>query len=505
MIVHRWQKEAILKINNLKFVEVVGLIVTNIPFKKLSFAYGILNKIDQLPYHLKENGLEQTTLDPSLFNLISLKESDSENVTLLDIEIKALEDLNPDLIINLNPRPLSKEILKVSDLGVWEIRIGDSRFGGFNEVITNNPVSSISVVSNGNGQFGNLLINHSVSRTERYSILKNWNNLYWKVGTLLTRSLKKLYDHKEEFYNSLPYIELKDNQSLPNFFNSSYAVVNQSFKIFTKLIQKKTKQSQWYILIKSKKDKTFKKLFPPKGHIWADPFIIEEPDYIYIYVEETETPEGRGFISVLKLDHQLNLIEHKPKIIDKPFHLSYPCVFKIDEKWYMIPESFEANNISLYECTSFPYEWEFTKTLMSDVIAFDATPFYHNKTWYLFVSMMENFGDSHSDELFLFWTEDILNPKWKSVIDNPIVSDVRKARPAGHIIEEKGLLLRPAQDGSVEYGYAIVINEIQSISRNMYKETISKSILPEPKKNILRRHTINFSKNFEVQDALRLL
>jgi hypothetical protein len=275
-------------------------------------------------------------------------------------------------------------------------------------------------------------------------------------------------------------------------------------KITQKFLEKRKYLLQWYLLLKKRGEKDFKKLIPPSGHIWADPFLVEQNNKLFVFVEEVDTNNDKGFISVLELDMELTIQKHHSAIIKKPYHLSYPCVFTIDKNMYMIPESFEAKKIQLFECVEFPHVWKHKLDLMDGVIAFDATPYYKDGLWYLFVGMMEHPGDSHSDELFIFYTEDILNPNWKPFKNNPVISDVRKARPAGHFFMKDGQLMRPAQDGSEEYGFAIVINKVNNLEKDHFSEETIERIDPEPKKNIHRRHTLNFSKSFVVQDGFQL-
>ena len=46
---------------------------------------------------------------------------------------------------------------------------------------------------------------------------------------------------------------------------------------------------------------------------------------------------------------------------------------------------------------------------------------------------------------FLFYSDDPTSTEWNPHPKNPIISDVRNARPGGHIFEYKNKILRPAQ------------------------------------------------------------
>ena len=86
---------------------------------------------------------------------------------------------------------------------------------------------------------------------------------------------------------------------------------------------------------------------------------------------------------------------------------------------------------------------------------------------------------------------------------NPIVSDVRNARPAGSIIEKDGKILRPAQDCSIRYGYSVNINEIITLSETTYSEKTVSSITPS-EKGIYGVHTIANENNLTILDAVMM-
>ncbi|NIR67375.1 MAG: hypothetical protein GWO10_27260, partial [candidate division Zixibacteria bacterium] len=56
--------------------------------------------------------------------------------------------------------------------------------------------------------------------------------------------------------------------------------------------------------------------------------------------------------------------KYQQVILDETFHLSYPYVFKWQDEFYMIPETFETDSIRLYRASNFPNEWEFVETLV---------------------------------------------------------------------------------------------------------------------------------------------
>ncbi|MCA9422566.1 MAG: hypothetical protein KC592_16220, partial [Nitrospira sp.] len=57
--------------------------------------------------------------------------------------------------------------------------------------------------------------------------------------------------------------------------------------------------------------------------------------------------------------------EYKKIIIDEPFHLPYPYMFKWEGSYCRIPESREDLSIRLYRAMSFPGEWQFVKSTIN--------------------------------------------------------------------------------------------------------------------------------------------
>ena len=53
-----------------------------------------------------------------------------------------------------------------------------------------------------------------------------------------------------------------------------------------------------------------------------------------------------------------------------------------------------------------------------------------------------------------------LTNKWTPHPENPIVTDIRTARPGGKIFIQDGKIYRPSQDCSIRYGRALNMNQI---------------------------------------------
>jgi len=102
---------------------------------------------------------------------------------------------------------------------------------------------------------------------------------------------------------------------------------------------------------------------------------------------------------------------------------------------------------------------------------------------------------------YLFYSNQLVTTDWVSHPLNPIVSDVRKARPAGDIFINNGKIIRPSQNSSNYYGYGMSMNEILILNENEYLEKTLENIEPNWETNITRTHTFNHTKGLSVIDA----
>jgi hypothetical protein len=316
--------------------------------------------------------------------------------------------------------------------------------------------------------------------------------------------------------------KLREDMQVPQFYFNRLYITPTNFEVITGLIKIYYKKltllirrifsfQQWILLYRIEKNSPapstsffrYKKLFPPKDRFWADPFIVFENNLYYVFIEELMYDSNKGHISVFTISPEGELSTPQ-KIIEEKYHLSYPFVFQEQDDYYMIPESMENKSIDLYKCSVFPDKWEKVKVLMNNINAVDPTLFFYNNKYWLFVNVRENEGASEWDELFLYYADDFKSDAWTSHPQNPIVSDVKKARPAGRIFKQNGQYYRPSQNCSGHYGRGMTINRITVLNENEYKEEVVQFIFPRWDKKLISTHTLSFEKNLTVIDGLYL-
>jgi len=240
-------------------------------------------------------------------------------------------------------------------------------------------------------------------------------------------------------------------------------------------------------------------LAQPPGVSRADPFLLERDGRTYLFCEELRG-SPHGYIAVGVLEHGELRAELAPCLV-RPHHLSYPFVFVHDGVTYMLPESSATQSVELYRATTFPHGWTHDRTLLSGVAAVDPTLLRHDGRWWLFVGTFAP-GASPSEELSLFHAER-LDAEWVAHPANPVVADVRCARPAGPLFRAGDDLLRPAQDGSRGYGSAIVLRRVLALTPDEYREESIGTLSPAWLEGAHATHTYARGGGFEATDGQR--
>jgi hypothetical protein len=240
-------------------------------------------------------------------------------------------------------------------------------------------------------------------------------------------------------------------------------------------------------------------LMPGPDRYWGDPFVLRQEKRYYIFIEEKLYATGLGHIACLTLDGAGQLLSNQV-VLERPYHLSYPFLFERDGDLFMMPETAGNQSIELYRCVHFPDQWEFVKSLMTGLYAVDATLLEHNGRSWMFANIKMP-GGSSLNSLHLFFADSPFADRWTPHPSNPVVSDIRTARPAGRIFTQDGALIRPSQDSSRRYGGALTFNQITRLDENQYAEIAVSTFKPAGRR-IKATHTFNQAAGLTVIDAV---
>jgi len=264
---------------------------------------------------------------------------------------------------------------------------------------------------------------------------------------------------------------------------------------------------QWFIAFRRKQPYAsplamngFHIIRPPTGRFFADPFVIEQERKNYIFFEDLRQTTRKGVISFVEIDEQGNCSE--PQVaLEKKYHLSYPFLIKIDQGIFMIPETSANNTIELYEAVKFPAQWALKRVMISGIRACDSTLFRYNDKWWMFTNVMSPQEQTGKGELHIFYADSLFS-EWQPHVCNPVNQDPRTARPAGNLFVHDGKIIRPSQNCSLQYGAALMINEITRLTETEYSEHLLFEVGPDWCKDNHKFHTYNFNKDWEVIDGL---
>ncbi len=221
-------------------------------------------------------------------------------------------------------------------------------------------------------------------------------------------------------------------------------------------------------------------------HTIADPMLFNHQDKLFIFAEVQRYKEN-GFINCWSTTDGYQWIDNGP-ILQKSFHLSFPLIFKDNQKIYMVPEQVSFGKTQLYEFKDFPYK-PIPVAIISDGPIADPVLFIEKGTYFLI--------GTQDEMLKLYFSEDLLKNNWSEHPFSRSISS-NQIRNAGPILRYKNKLLRFTQDCTTNYGDKIIIKEIM-INQLHYSEKIIETDFRHSAKNQfdkLGRHQISLA-NFK--------
>jgi hypothetical protein len=434
---------------------------------------------------------------------------------LTDPQIAAIRSHSLDVLLDLAAGAPARQHVSCARFGVWWFHQGDpcrDQSGPplFPELFAPDPISVTALMAL--TEDGERMIYRSAARTDPVSLTRNRNATYWKTAHFAIRRLTDLHERGWDYIRSLP---LYDERPLPQRRDWTAPTNREMMRFLGRLgrrmlrrrLRRLAYDDEWFIAYR-RRDRaldgdralvTFTKVPLPRRRFFADPFVVQYGDRHYVFFEELR--RGKGVISYFEIDDQGRRSD--PQLaLEQDCHLSYPFLHREEGTVYMLPETRSKRTIELYRASRFPGEWTLEKVLLEGLAASDATLFRHGDRVWLFAAVALD-GETPVDELCLFWSHSLLG-EWRPHPMNPIVSDVRFARPAGRIFSHDGHLIRPAQDCSEAYGWRVTLNRIEVLNEAEYREVPIGSIEPDGSAGTLRAHTYNADGMYEVIDGCRL-
>ena len=414
-----------------------------------------------------------------------------------------------DVLLQLGGGSLGGDVLDVARLGLWSFAHDElARRGGvpfLAEITSAAETTETLLVARSSG--GTRVLLRSFSSTDVYSLHRNRTRALWKAALLPARaSAAFAAGRSPPFDGSVPEPAYHEP---PARGQNGFAVARHGAKMATRVVRNRARMRLrdrvWFIAVRRRGTLPidadplagFQPIPCPEDRFHADPMLVEVGGEHHLFFEDADRQSGIGAISwcAIRPDGSPGPVR---RVLEGDAHLSYPFVFPWRGAFYMIPETSEKRTVELYRATDFPLRWQLEKVLFRDVAAVDTTIFEHHGRLWLFTAMSPS-GGSLNDELFLLHADDV-GGDWVPHPMNPIVSDVRRARPAGPLFWEGSTLYRPGQDCAADYGAAFWMNRVDVLDEKEYRETPVRRIDASWWPGGVCSHTYTRAGDFEAMD-----
>jgi hypothetical protein len=188
----------------------------------------------------------------------------------------------------------------------------------------------------------------------------------------------------------------------------------------------------------------------------ADPFLFENNDSLYLFVE-TKLFNKKAHISVYLVNKKNLNAEYLGVAVNENFHLSYPAIYRYNGEIFMIPESQKSRESIVFKAVNFPLKWAMCDTLF-DYPVKDPTLFrITDSTGFIY----------YCQKMMLYRSKYALKNNKFETWDKEFIKAGVNSRPGGSIIVLEQDTFLSLQNNFLGYGsgldlYDISTNQIQS-------------------------------------------
>lgn len=423
-----------------------------------------------------------------------------------------------DVVVKFGFVGLRGAVPDIARHGTWAFRYGDHDGGGpacFQEMVEGEPVTTVAFLRLPTGLDPGLALAKAVFATDPGSLAKNRAQAYFGSTHLVVQKLRELHSWgwKRVEQRSQPDSPVLE-PSLLKRYPANVEVIRWVAPLLARkalgrvrrLVGLSDRIDHWRIATRRDRERSvvtapedmsgFRWIESPKGHFYADPFVLERDGRSWMFFEDLTYSVNRGVIACTQLSDDGRMADPRV-VLASDGHLSYPCVFVDGATVYMIPEAYSERVVRLYRATSFPDVWEQCADLYEGA-SLDTTVWRQDGLWWFFTTLREPRGGAM---MLMLLYADSLTGTWMSHPMNPISIDVHNVRGAGAIFRENGRLMRPSQDCSGAYGYSFTFNEIVTLSTTDYAERARRTVEPDWDRELVGTHTYGRVGSVEVIDG----
>lgn len=473
--------------------------VETLPRIEYSFTQKVLNFQKKLEIKKVK---QKISITPEIL-LKNLKEVPRTTLNKLDL----ISEYNLDIIINLEDVFIEKTLPNATRYGIWKIKHQNSFFCIVNK--KESISASLEIIDN---NFNKTTILEKAYCNTNWSIIKTQKLIQETSVSLLFKYLKKTsgINGNLDSFNEIA----EDKYTFFKLFKYLFNFYLNIAKKYSKKIGKRLinyRYNCWTLFIGDGNffDSELSDLKPvklPKNEFWADPFLFNYKNELFIFFENYEYNKKKGKLSCGRvIDGKVTDVKD---VLDTDYHLSFPFIFEEDGEIFLMPESNANRKLTVYKSVDFPTKWEVYATAFEGEMVADSH-FYtdeNNQKW-LFMNKRVDISSPMDSELYIYKVDSIKMNKIEPHKMNPILIDSRVARNGGAIFKYGNNIYRPSQANiSGIYGRSLNINRIDVLNINQYKEKTIRRISPDFYKGLLATHHLHqYENNFVIDAAYKKL
>ncbi len=407
---------------------------------------------------------------------------------------------NLDIILRHEFGIIKGDILNAAKQGIWSFHHGDNTVnrGGpvaFWEIYLKEPAVGVTLQKLTSELDGGLVIDKGFYNYH-WSHYKTVNEVLECSVSILFKNINKLQQGKLTLERSSTYYNPLYRS--PGFWQTIKYCFHFYSKLITLLYDRAVyrlfgiRSDCWTLFIGKGPflESTLYRLKPaelPKDEFWADPFLIEHNNELYVFFEIYEYKTKKGKIACGKIVK--GKITGVVDVLVTDYHLSYPFIFKEGGDMFMIPEMGQAKKLIIYKCVQFPGKWEPYSTAFEGESIADTT--YHiddaGQKWLLMSK-----GGYQKEELHIYKIDSLKLEKIEAHKMNPVIIDARRARNGGPIFKHNGNNYRPSHyNAFTVYGSGLNINQIKKLTLDDYEEETIMTVKANFHKGLFAMHHLH--------------
>lgn len=445
-------------------------------------------------------------------NILDLREVSLSEIEHSISNNSKLTDLNIDLTISLNLNPYCNHLKKISKLGLisfgcFEINRRNFHPIGFDEVYNKKSSTGFSILRLHENIDGIEVLFKGAFPTHNYFLSNNLNILK-RRNFYLKQYIFSILNHTLIEENiEVSRLECYESFSLPPSLSKQSFYILESIKQRVLAIKNKIlgKEKYWKVAFtysdwaefQNSNIHTIENL---NNCYLADPFVINVNKKNYLLAEEYSFDTFKGTIVAYELQGKNS--KRIGTIIEESFHMSFPYLFKFQNKIFMVPETSENNDIRIYESVEFPYKWKLNQVVMTNVFAVDSMIFNSQNKWWLFSNINPDGGSDACSELYIFSSDNPLSGDWKPHKLNPVIVNSDNARNGGILYKNDKIFRVSQRQDFGRYGAEFAINEIITLTKSKFIERKIMHIKPDIINNGLATHHCHSNNGITVFDFL---